>query len=137
MANGPSGQPQDEGRSRTMATNCESLTDVQGKVIEAVAASSQAARESLRTLSELQAAAMETVRAMPMPAVGQSIEELRQDPFAFYRKGFQATAKLVETNTQIVTRNVERLQESTGRAAKEIEQAASGYMSRMKDLYTR
>jgi hypothetical protein len=135
-----------------MATNCESLTDVQGKVIEAVAAftqanqrvvgelielSSQAARESLRTLSELQAAAMETVRAIPVPATGQTIEELRQDPFAFYRKGFQATAKLVETNTQIVTKNVERLQESTGRAAKEIEQAASGYMSRMKDLYSR
>ena len=135
-----------------MATNCESLTDVQGKVIEAVAAftqanqrvvgelielSSQAARESLRTLSELQAAAMETVRAIPVRAAGQTIEELRQDPFAFYRKGFQATAKLVETNTQIVTRNVERLQESTGRAAKEIEQAASGYMSRMKDLYSR
>ena len=135
-----------------MATNCESLTDVQGKVIEAVAAftqanqrvvgelielSSQAARESLRTLSELQAAAMETVRAIPVPAAGQTIEELRQDPFAFYRKGFQATAKLVETNTQIVAKNVERLQESTGRVAKEIEQAASGYMSRMKDLYSR
>jgi hypothetical protein len=133
-----------------MATNGESLTDVQGKVIEAVAAftqanqrvvgelielSSQAARESLRTLSELQSAAMETVRAMPMP--GQGIEELRQDPFAFYRKGFQATAKLVETNAQIVARNVERFQESTGRAAKEIEQAASGYVSRMKDLYSR
>ena len=130
-----------------MATNGESLTDVQGKVIEAVAAftqanqrvvgelielSSQAARESLRTLSELQSAAMETVRAMPMP-----IEELRQDPFAFYRKGFQATAKLVETNAQIVARNVERFQESTGRAAKEIEQAASGYVSRMKDLYSK
>jgi hypothetical protein len=125
---------------------------MQGKVIEAVAAftqanqrvvgglielSSQAARESLRTLSELQAAAMETVRAMPIPAVGQSIEELRQDPFGFYRKGFQATAKLVEANAQIVTRNVERLQESTGRAAKEIEEAAGGYMSRMKDLYPR
>jgi phage-related protein len=135
-----------------MATNGESLTDVQGKVIEAVAAftqanqrvvgelielSSQAARESLRTLSELQTAAMETVRAMPMPAIGQGIEELRQDPFAFYRKGFQATAKLVETNAQIVARNVERFQESTGRAAKEIEQAASGYVSRMKDLYSR
>jgi hypothetical protein len=135
-----------------MATNCESFTDVQGKVIDAVAAftqanqrvvgelielSSQAARESLRTLSELQAAAMETVRAIPVPAVGQTIEELRQDPFAFYRKGFQATAKLVETNTQILTKNVERLQESTGRAAKEIEQAASGYMNRMKDLYSR
>lgn len=135
-----------------MATNCESLTDVQGKVIEAVAAftqanqrvvgelielTSQAAREGLRTLSELQAAAMDTVRTMPMPGAGQTIEELRQDPFALYRKGFQATAKLVEANTQIVTKNVERLQESTGRAAKEIEQAASGYMSRMKDLYSR
>jgi hypothetical protein len=74
---------------------------------------------------------------MPMPAAAPSMEELRQDPFALYRKGFQATAKLVETNAQIVTRNVEKLQESTGRAAKEIEQAASGYMSRMKDLYSR
>jgi hypothetical protein len=134
-----------------MATNCGSLNDVQGKVLEAVAAftqanqrvvgelielSSQAARESLRTLAEMQTAAMETVRAMPMPAT-PTMEELRQDPFALYRKGFQATAKLVETHAQIVTRNVEKLQESTGRAAKEIEQAASGYMSRMKDLYSR
>lgn len=135
-----------------MATSHESVRDVQGKGLEAVAAfaqanqrvmaelielSSQAARESLRTLPELQTAAMETVRAIPVPAAGQSIEELRQDPFAFYRKGFQATAKLVETNAQIVTKNVQRLQESTGRSAKEIEQAASGYMSRMKDLYSR
>jgi hypothetical protein len=73
---------------------------------------------------------------MPMPGMGTSVEELRQDPFAFYRKGFQAATKLVEANTQIVTRNAERLQASTERAAKEIEQAASGYMSRMKDLYT-
>ena len=135
-----------------MATSGESFTSMQGKVFEAMAAftqanqrvagelielTSQAARESLRTLGELQAAAVETARTMPMPATDQSIAELQQDPFALYRKGFQATAKLVETNTQIVTRNAERLQASTDRAAKEIEQAASGYMSRMKDLYSR
>ena len=71
-----------------------------------------------------------------MPAAGQTIEELRQDPFAFYRKGFQATAKLVETNTQIVTER-RAAPGVDGRAAKEIEQAASGYVSRMKDLYSR
>lgn len=135
-----------------MATNGESFTSMQGKVFEAMAAftqanqrvvgelielTSQAARESLRTLGELQAAAVETARTMPMPAMDQSVGELQQDPFALYRKGFQATAKLLETNTQIVTRNAERLQASTERAAKEIEQAASGYMSRMKDLYSR
>lgn len=135
-----------------MATNGESFTSMQGKVFEAMAAftqanqrvvgelielTSQTARESLRTLGELQAAAVETARTMPTPAMDQSIGELQQDPFALYRKGFQATAKLLETNTQIVTRNAERLQASTDRAAKEIEQAASGYMSRMKDLYSR
>jgi hypothetical protein len=36
-----------------------------------------------------------------------------------------------------VARNAERLQASTAASAKEIEQAASGYASRMKDIYTR
>lgn len=133
-----------------MTTNGE-FTGMQGKVLEAMTAftqanqrvvgelfelSAQAARESLRALGELQAAAVETVRAMPMAGVGTSVEDLRQDPFAFYRKGCQAAAKLAEVNAQIVTRNAERLQASTERAAKEIEQAASGYVSRMKDLYS-
>jgi hypothetical protein len=139
----------------------ESFSGVQGKVMEAVSAfaqanervvgglielSSTAARESLRTIGELQAAAMDTARAIPMPSLPQpeTIEELRRDPFAWYRKGFQAladstqrAAKLVETNAQIVARNAERMQASADRAAKEIEQAASGYVSRMKDIYTR
>lgn len=134
-----------------MATTCESIAGVQGKVMEAVAAftqanqrvmgelielSSHAAREGLRTLGELQSAAMDAARTAPVPSISASAEELRQDPFAFYRKGFQATAKLLETNTQIVTRNAERLQASAERATREIEQAASGYVSRMKELYT-
>jgi len=77
------------------------------------------------------------------PAAG-AVGNLRRDPFAWYRKGFQAVAestqraaKLIETNAQIVARNAERLQASTAASAKEIEQAASGYASRMKDIYTR
>jgi hypothetical protein len=131
-----------------MASTYDSMAGMHGKMLEAVAAftqvnqrvmgelielSSQAARDGLRTLGELQSAAVEAARTAPEPA---SAEQLRQDPFAFYRKGVQATAKLVETNTQIVTRNAERLQASAERAAREIEQAASGYVSRVKDLYT-
>lgn len=144
-----------------MATNNCQVSDVQGKVLEAVSAfaqanervvsglielSSTAAREGLRTLGELQAAAMDTARAVPVPRLPEpeTIEELRRDPFAWYRKGFQAladstqrAAKLVETNAQIVAGNAERMQASADRAVKEIEQAASGYVSRMKDIYAR
>ena len=142
-----------------MATNCQ-FEGMQGKVLEAVAAFTQAnervvgqlielsttaARESLRAMGELQAAAVETVRAIPMPsAPGETLEDLRRDPLAWYRKGFetitestQRAAKLVETNTQIVARNASGLQASAVATAKEIEQAASGYASRMKDIYTR
>jgi len=138
-----------------------SLAGVQAKVLEAVSAfaqaservvgglielSSVAARESLRTAVELQAAAMDMARTVPAPSLPKSdaVEELRRDPLAWYRMGFEAladstkrAARLVETNTQIVTRNTERMQGSAERVAKEIEQAASGYVSRMKDIYTR
>jgi hypothetical protein len=127
-----------------MMTNNESYVGAQGKVLEAVSAfteanrriagelielSAQAAREGLRTIGELQSAALETAQAMP--------GDLRQDPFAFCRKGFEVTGKLVETQAQIIARNAERLQASTERAAREIEQATSGYLSQLKDLYTR
>ncbi len=144
-----------------MATDNSQFQGMQSKVLEAVSAltqanervvgelielSSTAAREGLRAMGELQAAAVDAARAVPMPGLPQSetIDELRRDPLAWYRKGFQAiadgtqrAAKLVETNAQIVARNAERMQASADRAAKEIEQAASGYVSRMKDIYNR
>ena len=143
-----------------MAINSQ-FEGMQGKVLEAVTAftqanervvgqlielSSSAARGNLRAIGELQAAAVDTVRAVPMPSVvpTDTLDELRHDPFAWYRKGFEAiaestqrAAKLVETNMQIVARNAERLQASAAASAKEIEQAASSYASRMKDIYTR
>ena len=144
-----------------MAINSQ-FEGMQGKVLEAVAAfsqanervvgqlielSSSAARDSLRAFGELQAAVVDTVRAVPMPDMvpsEEALEGLRRDPLALYRKGFEAivestqrAARLVETNMQIVARNAERLQASAAASAKEIEQAASGYASRMKDIYTR
>jgi soluble cytochrome b562 len=144
-----------------MATtnDCQFQSIFPGKVMEALSAfaqanervvselidlSSTAARDGLRTISELQAAAIESMRAVPTPVMPrpETLEELRRDPFAWYRKGFQVladstqrAAKLAEANAQIVTRNVERMQASADHAAKEIEQAASGYVSRMKDIY--
>ncbi|HEY7249658.1 MAG TPA: hypothetical protein VIG37_04120 [Methylomirabilota bacterium] len=143
-----------------MTTNnsCQ-FQGVQAKVMEAVSAfaqanervvgelidlSSMAARDGLRAIGELQAAAMETARGFQMPGMSQpeTLEDLRRDPFVWYRKGVQAlvdsaqrAAKLAETNVQIVTRNVERMQASADHAVREIEQAASGYVSRMKDIY--
>ena len=145
-----------------MTTNngCQ-FQGVQVKVMEAVSAFAQAnervvgelidlssttARDGLRAIGELQAAAMETARGFQMPGMPQpeTLEDLRRDPFVWYRKGVQAlvdsaqrAAKLAETNVQIVTRNMERMQASADHAAREIEQAASGYVSRMKDIYTK
>jgi hypothetical protein len=84
-----------------MATNCQ-FEGMQGKVLEAVAAftqanervvgqlvvlSSSAAREGLRAMGELQTAAMDAARAIPMPsAPTETLEDLRRDPFAWYRK---------------------------------------------------
>ena len=144
-----------------MAINSQ-FEGMQGKVLEAVAAfsqanermvgqlidlSSSAARESLRAIGELQAAVVDTIRAVPMPSIvpsEETVEGLRRDPLGLYRKGFEAiaestqrAARLVETNVQIVARTAERLQASAAASAKEIEQAASGYASRMKDIYTR
>ena len=145
-----------------MTTNnsCQ-FQGAQGKVMEAVSAfaqanervvselidlSSTAAREGLRAIVELQAAAMEAARGIQVSGIPrpESIEDLRRDPFVWYRNGFQAladsaqrAAKLAETNVQIVTRNMERMQASADHAAREIEQAASGYVSRMKDVYTK
>jgi hypothetical protein len=113
---------------------------------ELIDLSSTAAREGLRAISELQAAAIESARAVQMPIIPQqeTIEELRRDPFAWYRKGFQAlaestqrAAKLAETNLQILTRNAERVQVAADHAVKEIERAATGYAGRMKDIYTK
>ncbi len=139
----------------------ESIASVRSKALDAVAAlaeanqrlvgeliefSSSAAREGLRAYADLQAAAVDAVRTAPVTTIDQSeaIEELGRDPFVWYRRGLQAVAdgtqraaKLLEVNAQIVARNAEQLQASFERSGKEIREAASAYVNRMKDIYSR
>jgi hypothetical protein len=113
---------------------------VVGQLIEL---SSSTAAERLRTLGEMQSAAVEAVRdSMPADTVREAFEQLRQDPMGWYRKQFlaavdgaQRALKLAETNAHIVARSAERLQGSADRGSKEIQDAVSAYVSRMREVY--
>ena len=139
----------------------ESFSQLNAKTLEAVSAfaqanqrvvgeliefSSAAAKESLRTYAEIQSVAVEAARTAPVAPIGprEAIEELRQDPFAWYRKGVQTAVdgtekafKVLGTNAQIVTRSAERLQASAERSGKEIQEALTAYMNRMQEIYGR
>ena len=113
---------------------------VVGQLIEL---SASAAAERLRTLGELQSAALDATRGVFTPMnPREAFEELRQDPFAWYRKsvasmldGTQRVFKLFETNAQIVSRNTERFQGTAERTGKEIENAVSTCTSRLREIY--
>ena len=109
----------------------EFFTDMQAKALDAFAAfaetnqrvlqgfvdlSVSTAKEGMRAYAELQSAAVEAARST-QPAAP-----------AF---------RLVEANAQVVTRSAERLQASTERTGKEIQDALTSYISRMKDIYAR
>ena len=141
----------------------ELFTQIQTKALDAFAAfaetnqrvlqgfvdlSVSTAKESMRAYAELQSAAVETARANP--PVGPTVpnfptaEELRTDPFTWYQKGLltsidgtQKMFRLMEANAQVVTRSAERLQASAERTGKEIQEALTSYVTRMKDLYAR
>lgn len=144
-------------------TASEVFTQVQAKALDAFAAfaevnqrvlqgfvdlSVSTAKEGMRAYAELQSAAVETARAtQPAGATPPSLptaEELRSDPFAWYQKGLlntvdgtQRVFKMLEANGQVVTRSAERLQASAERTSKEIQEALTSYVSRMKDIYVR
>jgi hypothetical protein len=103
---------------------------------ELVEFSTAAAKESVRTYAELQSAALESARDAHTLTVTE-----REDPVAWYQRsllgtvdGTQRALKLFETNTQVLTRSAERLHANAQRAGKEIQEALTSYMSRMKDL---
>lgn len=141
----------------------EVWTEMQVKWMEAVSAFAQtnqkvaeelvglsvaAAKEGMRTYTELSSNAVEAVRAV-RPADGgprpyPTITELQSDPFGWYQKnllaaveGTQKTFRLLEANAQALTRSAERLQTSAERSGKEIQEALTSYMSRMKDIYSK
>jgi hypothetical protein len=138
------------------------FTGMQAKALDAFAAlaetnqrvlqgfvdlSVSAAREGMRAYAELQSAAVDAARttAQPADAAGMpTVEELRSDPFAWYQKGLlttvdgtQRTFRLMEANAQVVTRSAERLQATAERTGKEIQEALTSYVGRMKDICAR
>ena len=140
----------------------EFFTGMQTKALEAFAAfaetnqrvlqgfvdlSVSTAKEGMRAYAELQSAAVESARSAQPPAPAPSFptpEELRADPFTWYQKGLLTTVdgtqkafRLVEANAQVVTRSAERLQASTERTGKEIQDALTSCISRMKEIYAR
>lgn len=113
---------------------------------ELVELSTAAAKESIRACAELQSAALETARDARSSAGSERdpLEEPRQDPFSWYQTsllaavdGTHKTLKLFETNAQILTRSAERLQASTQRTGKQIQETLTTYMTRVKDLSAR
>jgi hypothetical protein len=135
----------EEMRSKTLdafAALAEANQRVVGKLIDL---SSTAARESLRTYAELQAAAMEAVRTAPTPTLSRErIDELGRDPFAWYRRSLldaasatQRVARLIDTNAQIVARAAERFEAPAEETGKGIREAVQTYRSRMKEIQSR
>jgi hypothetical protein len=106
-----------------------------------------AAKEGMRAYAELQSAAVDAARATAQPVEGTALptpEELRADPFTWYQKGLLTTVdgtqrafRLMEANAQVVTRSAERLQASAERTGKEIQEALTSCLGRMKDIYAR
>ena len=123
-----------------MSAFAEANQRVIGQLIEL---SSTAAAERLRTIGELQSAAVEAARAaLPTATAREAIDELRQDPFAWYRKGVGAAVdgtqrlfKLLDTNAQIVSRSAQRFQTTADRSGKEIQEAVRTYASRMREIF--
>lgn len=144
-------------------TASELFTQMQTKALDAFAAfgevnqrvlqgfvdlSVSTAKEGMRAYAELQSAAVEAARAAQPAGVTSptlpTAEELRSDPFTWYQKGLLTTVdgtqrvfRMLEANAQVVTRSAERLQASTERTSKEIQEALTSYIGRMKDIYAR
>ena len=134
----------DEIGSKTLhivAALAEASQRVVGQLMEL---SSSAAGDQLRTLGEMQSAAVEATRGVFAPVnPREAFEEFRQDPLAWYRKGFlsildgsQRMFKLAETNAQLVSRDAERFQGSAERTGKEIQDTVSACVSRLRELYS-
>jgi hypothetical protein len=139
----------------------EIFGEMQAKALEAFAALAQTnqrvlqgfvdltvttAREGMRAYAELQTAAVDAARgAQPHAApTYPTVEELQSDPFSLYQKGLltavdgtQKWFRFLEANAQVATRSAERLQASTERTGKEIQEALTSCMTRMKEIYAR
>jgi hypothetical protein len=137
----------------------EFFADMQGKALEAfsvladmnhrvlqglVGLSASTAKEGLRTYAELQTATVEAARTPQSPVGPETIDALRQNPFAWYQRslltlveGTQKAFHLVEANAQVVTRTAERVQASAEQTGQEIQETLMTSVNRLKEIYAR
>jgi hypothetical protein len=147
--------------STTPKISPEFFTSMQGKALEAfsvvaemnhrvlqglVGLSAATAKEGLRACADLQSATVDSVRTAQAQAAmtPEALEALRANPFAWYQKSLltmvEATQKafhFVEANAQVVTRSAERLQASADQTGREIQEALTTSVGRIKEIYAR
>ena len=126
----------------------ESLTvwaDANQRVLRELAElSATAAKESVRLYAELQQSGLEAMREAQATALRwqSTWQETPRDPLAWYQRaltdGVENTQKwfrLVEGNTQAMTRTAERLQTTAEQTGKGIQESFSEAVTKMKEVY--
>jgi hypothetical protein len=99
--------------------------------------SASAARETLRTYGEMQAATLQAVREAGPSMPGEGEAPAASDWYAAAVEQSGRLAKLLESQLQIMARGNQRLQDAAERAGKEIRETVETYVSQtMKEMYS-
>lgn len=126
----------------------ETLTvwaDANQRVMRELAELSAAtAKESVRLYAEMQQSAIEAMREAQATALRwqATIQEAPKDPMGWYQRALtdsvdnaQKAFRMLEGNTQAVTKSAERLQTTAEQAGKGIQETFSTVVTKMKDVY--
>ena len=106
--------------------------------------SAATAKEGVRLYAEMQQAGVEVLRDTQAAALRwqSSWPEAARDPLAWYQRaltdGVESTQtwfRILESNTQAMTRTAERLQTTAEQAGKGIQESFSETVTKLKDVY--
>ncbi len=106
--------------------------------------SAATAKEGVRLYAEMQQAGVEVLRDTQAAALRwqSSWPEAARDPLAWYQRALtdgvesaQTWFRILESNTQAMTRTAERLQTTAEQAGKGIQESFSETVTKLKDVY--
>jgi hypothetical protein len=141
-------------------TTQEMFTQGSGKAVETLTAwadanqrvlrelaelSAATAKEGVRLYAELQQSGIEAMREAQATVLRwqSTWQEAPRDPVAWCQRAMndsvehtQKWFRLMEGNTQAMTRSAERLQTTAEQAGKGIQESLSGVVTKLKDVYT-
>lgn len=131
--------------SGTTAEAVTLLADAQQRLLkEFVILSADTALESVRLYADLQQTALEALRDTQTATVRyqSAWQDLPRDPVRWSQAtlsetvdGAQKALRIVEANVQAIGRTAERLQSSAERTGKGVQEALSGVVTKMKEIY--